>query len=110
MPGLVKRRLDILPEGKSNWYVVTQYNYTAWPQHNLQDGFKHIWDLCRIVKTNLRRNQGPCVVHCSDSIGRTAFFLAAMKLMDEVDQTKENIDIFNTVFQMRAARMKMVRV
>ena len=108
VPGLIRRRLDILPEGKQNWHVVVQYHYTAWPERNLQDHFKPILNLCRTVKTDLGRNQGRCLVHCSDSVSRTAFFIAAMKLMDDVDECKETIDIFHLVYKMRKDRMNMV--
>ena len=110
MPGLIKRRLDILPEGKTNIYVVSQYHFTEWPERNLQGHFKTICDLCRVVKTHLSRNKGVCLVHCSDSVSRTAFFIAAMKLMDDVDACKEEIDIYNLVYEMRKARMQMVRM
>ena len=35
VPGLIRRRLEILTEGTVSWHVVHQYHYTAWPEHNL---------------------------------------------------------------------------
>ena len=35
IPGLIRRRLEILTEGTVSWHVVHQFHYTAWPESNL---------------------------------------------------------------------------
>ena len=70
---------------------------------------KRILNLCNMVKANLDRSNGVSVVHCSDSIGRSGVFIALMKLTTEIESSPDDIDICQTVFDMRACRMKMVR-
>ena len=36
VPGLVKRRLEVLTEGMVAWHVVNQYHYTQWQDRNIQ--------------------------------------------------------------------------
>ena len=62
-----------------------------------------------MVKANLDRSNGVSVVHCSDSIGRSGVFIALMKLTTEIESSPDDIDICQTVFDMRACRIKMVR-
>ena len=62
-----------------------------------------------MVKVNLERSKGVCVVHCNDSVGRTGVFIGLMKLTADIDSSPENIDICQTVFDMRTCRMRMVR-
>ena len=70
---------------------------------------KHILGLCNMVRENLDRSKGACVVHCNDSVGRSGVFIGLMKLTTELDSSPDEIDICQTVFDMRACRMKMVR-
>ena len=62
-----------------------------------------------MVKANLDRSKGVTVVHCSDSIGRSGVFIGLMKLTTEIDASPDDIDICQTVFDMWACRIKMVR-
>ena len=60
-------------------------------------------------RNNLRRGNGSCIVHCNDSVGRTGVFIGLLNLMGEIDEDKEEVDVFETVFKMRSERMLMVR-
>ena len=63
-------------------------------------------ELCH--RNNLRRGNGSCIVHCNDSVGRTGVFIGLLNLMGEIDEDKEEVDVFETVFKMREERMLMV--
>ena len=56
----------------------------------------------------MKRGNGTCITHCKDSVGRTGVFIGLMNLMSEIDEGKEEVDVFETVFKMRAERMLMV--
>ena len=56
----------------------------------------------------MRRGNGSCIVHCNDSVGRTGVFIGLLNLMGEIDEDKEEVDVFETVFKMREERMLMV--
>ena len=105
VPGLTKRRLEILAGEVVNWHVIHQYHFTAWSNRMP----KPMLNFCKLVKTNLDRNNGTCVIHCNDSIGRTGVFIGLMNILSDLDNGKEEVDIFGTVFKMRAERMKMVK-
>ena len=105
VPGLVERRLEILAGGVVNWHVICQYHFTAWSNRTA----KPMLNFCKLVKTNMDRSNGTCVVHCNDSIGRTGVFIGLMNILSDLDNGKEEVDIFGTVFKMRAERMKMVK-
>ena len=53
---------------------------------------------------------GPILVHCSAGVGRTGTFIAVYKLVTEYgdDRVKE-LDLFQTVVEMRRQRIKMVQ-
>ena len=55
-------------------------------------------------------NPGPILVHCSAGVGRTGTFIAVYKLVAEYgdDKVKE-LDLFQTVVEMRKQRLKMVQ-
>ena len=110
VPGLMKRRLEILAEGVVNWHVIYQYHFTTWSDRNLQKMTKPMLNFCKIIKTNMVRSNGKCAIHCNDSVGRTGAFIGLMNILNDLDNDKEEIDIFGTVFKMRAERMKMVRI
>ena len=50
VPGLVKRRLEILPDGVANWHVTNQYHFTAWQAENLEEVAKPLVDFCKIIR------------------------------------------------------------
>ena len=56
----------------------------------------------------MKRGNGTCIAHCKDSVGRTGVFIGLMNLMSEIDEGKGEVDVFETVFKMRAQRMLMV--
>ena len=71
---------------------------------------KDILALCNMVRANLDRSSGEVVVHCNTSLGRSGVFIAMTKLKTELDSCPDDVDICQTVFDMRRCRMKMVRI
>ena len=109
VPRLTKRRLEILSEGSVSWHAIHQYHYSTWPDQNLQGGFRPLVDIAKIVKTNLSMGGNrTCLVHCSDSVNKTGVMIGLMNLMSDLDAYKDEIDVFATVYKMRAERMLMV--
>ena len=48
VPGLIKRRLEVLTEGMVAWHVVNQYHFTQWQDRDLQG--PSIYDNCKILE------------------------------------------------------------
>ena len=110
VPGLIKRRLRIQIEGVANSHTVIQYHYTAWPKQGVPRDPARIVELCKVVRGNLKMGDGSCIIHCNDSVGRTGVVTALLQIMDVVDNRDPDIDVFTTVFKLRADRMLMVRL
>ena len=57
VPGLVERRLEILAGRVVNWHVISQYHFTDWPRHKIEQNMaKPILKFCKIVRTSLIRS------------------------------------------------------
>ena len=52
---------------------------------------------------------GVGLVHCSAGVGRTGTMLALNKIMEDIDRGSKDIDIFNTVLNLRSERVFMVQ-
>ena len=50
VPGLVKRRLEILPDGVANWHAFCQYHFTSWQEENLDGVTKPLMDFCDVIR------------------------------------------------------------
>ena len=50
IPGLVKRRLEILPDGVANWHAFYQYQFTAWQEENLDGVTNPLINFCNIIR------------------------------------------------------------
>ena len=98
------RRLGIQMDGVAASHTVIQYHYTTWPKQDPA----HIVEFCQILRTNLKMRHENCVIHCNDSVGRTGVMIALLQIMDVIDMRDPDIDIFKTVFKLRADRMLMV--
>ena len=110
VPGLIERRLEILAGGEVNWHVISQYHFTRWSGRSLNKMAKPLLNFCHSVKSDLKRSKRACIVHCNDSVSRTGSFIGLMNLLSDLENGKEEIDIFGTVFKMRTERMKMVLI
>ena len=88
---------------------MTNYEFPKIKSFRCYRSSKPIIELCNQLRAILKRGNGVCAVHCDSSVGRTGVLIGLMKIMEEVDANKREIDVFKTVFEMRAARMKMAR-
>uniref|UniRef100_A0A8W8NY60 protein-tyrosine-phosphatase n=1 Tax=Magallana gigas TaxID=29159 RepID=A0A8W8NY60_MAGGI len=66
--------------------VVTQYHYTAWPDHDTPDPLCLLLFHNHVTRTKVARHKVPTLVHCSAGIGRTGTYIAIDALYEEVDQ------------------------
>ena len=54
VPGLIKRRLEVLPEGVANWHVTNQFHFTAWQDDDWDGQAKPLVDFCNIIRGQIQ--------------------------------------------------------
>ncbi|XP_065921961.1 receptor-type tyrosine-protein phosphatase epsilon [Magallana gigas] len=88
--------------------TITQYHYTAWPDHGTPDPLCLLMFHNHVTRTKLGQLKVPTLVHCSAGIGRTGTYIAIDALYEE-GQQKSKINIAEYVRKMREKRMNMVQ-
>ncbi|XP_047480810.1 receptor-type tyrosine-protein phosphatase T-like [Penaeus chinensis] len=84
---------------------VTQYQYTAWPDH----GVPHNPFGLALMVSAIREQQveGPTIVHCSAGIGRTGTILFVLLSLDQI-QTSSYFDGLEVLLQLRNGRPRLI--
>ena len=96
------------------------------PDFGVPESSEPIVRLAEDVRKEVKLKKGlniKMLIHCSAGVGRSGTFIGLYQLMETLDQifgkntspetfetviTDNNIDLFNTVFQLRNKRMQMV--
>ena len=90
---------------------VTQFHYTAWPDHGVPDNVMSIISFIRHVRklfpTSMDHAQ-PVLVHCSAGIGRSGTFITLDMMMQQM-KDKSTLGVCRCVRYLRTQRMKMVQ-
>ncbi|KAF8774127.1 Receptor-type tyrosine-protein phosphatase eta like protein [Argiope bruennichi] len=87
---------------------IVQMHFTTWPVSGTPRNPVDFLHFIRLVREQVSdRRPGPILVHCSAGVGRTGTFIAVDRLMQHL-QTNDEIDIYNTVLEMRRYRPHMV--
>ena len=111
---------------------VTQFHFTAWPDHGVPDYATLILAFHRRVKKQHKPSEGPMLVHCryrelfsntlhvhcicgllcsvgcSAGVGRTGTLITIDCVMDQI-QKEGVVDIAGIIKKLRNQRMKMVQ-
>ncbi|XP_061190825.1 receptor-type tyrosine-protein phosphatase T-like [Saccostrea echinata] len=88
--------------------IVTQYHYTAWPDHGTPEPLCLVIFHDHVTRTKDTRRSGPTLVHCSAGIGRTGTYIAIDALY-KAGKTNRKINVAEYVKKMREKRMNMVQ-
>ncbi|XP_055950621.1 receptor-type tyrosine-protein phosphatase F-like [Argiope bruennichi] len=87
---------------------IVQMHFTTWPVSGTPRNPVDFLHFIRLVREQVSdRRPGPILVHCSAGVGRTGTFIAVDRLMQHL-QSNDEIDIYNTVLEMRRYRPHMV--
>nr|XP_034319448.1 receptor-type tyrosine-protein phosphatase alpha [Crassostrea gigas] len=101
-----KRRFRVSQLGIKS-YVVTQFHYTTWPDHETLD------PLCLVIFHNHVANEtvaqgiSPTLVHCSTGTGRTGTYIA-LDYLYKTGKMSGSVNVAEYVKTMRENRMNMV--
>ncbi|CAK8684485.1 unnamed protein product [Clavelina lepadiformis] len=102
---------EIMLSRNSEQRLVTQFHYTAWPDHGVPETAEDLVKFVRYFQTQVSREArdcGPITVHCSAGVGRTGTFIAMDRLLQHM-KDHDYVDIFGIVHEMRRHRMSMVQ-
>ena len=104
--------------------MVSQYHFTAWPDHGVPDYATAMLAFHRRVRSNHHSSIGPMMVHCrlvmalpstldvwwccSAGVGRTGTFITIDIALEQV-KAEGVVDIYNIVNKMRRQRPHMVQ-
>ncbi|XP_076063808.1 receptor-type tyrosine-protein phosphatase H-like isoform X5 [Oratosquilla oratoria] len=103
-------RILHIQKGEEN-RTVKQYHFTAWPDFGVPDQEDMILEFVFHVRNSWRsKDSKHLLVHCSAGVGRTGTFIALWKLIDNIQENKDEIvNIFDAVTDMRKSRVLMVQ-
>ena len=109
--------------------MVTQYHYTAWPDHGVPKFATPLLSFIRRINREYPKNRGSMVVHCryrarcefmekhialtekwisSAGVGRTGTFIVIDTMLERIEDG-EPIDIYSCVASLRTKRQDMVQ-
>ena len=89
--------------------VVTQLQYTAWPDHGVPDNVMSlIAFIHHIRKLHPISHQQPLLVHCSAGVGRTGTLILLDIIMQQMKR-EASISVLHWLRNLRMQRMKMVQ-
>ncbi|XP_065904644.1 receptor-type tyrosine-protein phosphatase S-like isoform X2 [Dysidea avara] len=95
-------------EQRNHLRVVTQYHFTAWPDHGVPEYATAMLAFHRRVRANHHSSIGPMMVHCSAGVGRTGTFITIDIALEQV-KAEGVVDIYNIVNKLRHQRPHMVQ-
>ena len=90
---------------------VTQFHYTAWPDHGVPDNVMSIISFIRHVRKLFPTSvdqPGPVLVHCSAGIGRSGTFITLDMMMQQM-KDKATLSVCQCVRYVQTQRIKMVQ-
>ncbi|XP_078584030.1 receptor-type tyrosine-protein phosphatase beta-like isoform X6 [Branchiostoma floridae x Branchiostoma japonicum] len=89
---------------------VRHLNFTVWPDHGVPDSTISLLKFVRTVRGLVPQdNKNPVIVHCSAGVGRTGTFIALDRLLQDIEDGHDSVDIFGIVSEMRKHRVFMVQ-
>uniref|UniRef100_K1PW82 protein-tyrosine-phosphatase n=1 Tax=Magallana gigas TaxID=29159 RepID=K1PW82_MAGGI len=102
------RQLSVYNKELKNTRVVTQYHYTAWPDHGVPEPLGLLSFHSHVMNTSANNSQGPTTVHCSAGVGRTGTYIALDALF-QMGKGKGIVNVAEFVAKMRQNRVSMVQ-
>ncbi|XP_062597468.1 receptor-type tyrosine-protein phosphatase epsilon-like isoform X6 [Saccostrea cucullata] len=104
---IVRRMIACHNESKES-RTVTQYHYTAWPDHGTPEPLCLVVFLDHVTRTGTNQNNSPTIVHCSAGIGRTGTYIA-LDALKRIGEKRKKVNVAEYVKKMRENRMNMVQ-
>ncbi|XP_078317952.1 uncharacterized protein LOC111119360 isoform X3 [Crassostrea virginica] len=107
-PVFVLRKIKVTDTKTDESRMVTQYHFTAWPDHGVPDAFQLLQFFRKVTDNGTEYDVAPTVVHCSAGVGRTGTYIGLDALWKEGFKTGY-VDILSFARKMRKNRTKMIQ-
>ena len=89
--------------------TVTQFHYTAWPDHGVPDNVMSIIKFIRHIRKLFPASRDPpLLVHCSAGVGRTGTFITLDMMILQM-KAEGTFSVCQCIKHLRKQRMKMVQ-
>nr|XP_022297976.1 uncharacterized protein LOC111107204 isoform X9 [Crassostrea virginica] len=109
----VERTLEVKRDGENDRRIVTQFQYTGWPDHGIPDDIDVILTMIAKMREIRAHDKSfaPVVVHCSAGCGRTGTICAVDYSWDVLKCGKLDCDfnLYEIVKYMREQRQSMIQ-
>jgi len=107
-PSHVKRHFTLNVRKGKEFRDVTQFAFTAWPDHGVPTTTQELVDFRADVRQSWTPAKGRVAVHCSAGVGRTGTFIALDRFLEGVQMGKL-VSLSDIVTNMRQDRNFMVQ-
>ena len=88
---------------------MTQYHFTAWPDHGVPKFATSLITFIRRVQRGHNKNDGfPLLVHCSAGVGRTGTFVLLDSMLERI-KSEDSVNVYEFLFNLRSKRVLMVQ-
>jgi len=116
-PSYIVRKFDVTHRSADVNKVIVQIQFTNWRDRSAPSDPHDLLQLVQLSRVMYNQfspkdttESSPLLVHCSAGVGRTGTFICVDQMMRAVDNRQTvDLDIFNTIYQLRRDRMYMVQ-
>jgi len=102
------RRTFSMSNTKGEFRDLTQFAFTAWPDHGVPSTTQELLDFRSEVRKLWTPEKGRVAVHCSAGVGRTGTFIATDRFLDGIAKGKY-VPLLDIVTDLRTDRNFMVQ-
>jgi protein tyrosine phosphatase len=88
--------------------IITQFQFTSWPDHGVPSDPIPFLEFLQKVRRNLPLSKRPLVVHCGTGVSRSAVFIAVDSLLEQA-KAENSVNVYRFCNKMRRNRTLMVR-
>lgn len=89
--------------------VMKHFHFTTWPDFGVPNPPQTLARFVRAFRERVCPDQRPIVVHCSAGVGRSGTFITLDRILQQLSNMAEYVDIFGMVYGMRKERVWMVQ-
>ncbi|KAK9721424.1 TM proximal of protein tyrosine phosphatase, receptor type J [Popillia japonica] len=103
----VSRTLIVEKDGQQ--MLVKHLQYMLWPDFGCPTNTSSMLEFRESMRKHIETTKNKAVIHCSAGVGRTGTLIAIDILLQKIDNTDDDVDVFTTVLDLRKQRTHMVQ-